>query len=188
MGFETTRSLDDKSDCENEQVTFSFLDKLSKPSVKVGNIPLSMIIDSEASCNVIALKTWNNLNKQKDFKFISKSKTEKKIFPYGSKKALSLAGMFKAQISENDNCLITDFLVLKGTGQLLLSCKTAVNIENTVMPIWTQFPNLFRDEIWKVKDYQLKIPIDDTINHIVQQTRRIPYNLRDKLEKKNLIS
>ena len=74
------RSLDDKSDSENEEVTFSLPDKLSKTTVKVGSIPLSIIIDSGASCNVIDLKTWNNLNKQKDFKFISKAKQRRKYF------------------------------------------------------------------------------------------------------------
>ena len=94
------------------------------------------------------------------------------------------------------NAWIQIFWLPKGTGQPILSCKTAVdlgvlqvinNIENTEMPISKQFPNLFGDKIGKLKDYQLKIPIYHTINPIVQQTRRIPYNLRDKLEKMDII-
>ena len=36
----------------------------------------------------------------------------------------------------------------------------------------------------KLKDFQLNIPIDPHVKPVVQSMRRVPFSLRDKLEKK----
>ena len=36
----------------------------------------------------------------------------------------------------------------------------------------------------KLKDFELKLPVDDTILPVCQPLRRIPFNLRDKLTEK----
>ena len=38
--------------------------------------------------------------------------------------------------------------------------------------------------IGKLKDFQLKIPIDAEVQLVAQPIRRVPYHLRDKLTKK----
>ncbi|XP_052777763.1 uncharacterized protein LOC128215074 [Mya arenaria] len=46
-----------------------------------------------------------------------------------------------------------------------------------------KFPKCF-DGNGKLKDYQLHIPVDNDIEPVVQSLRRVPYGLREKLEKK----
>ena len=46
-----------------------------------------------------------------------------------------------------------------------------------------KYPKCFTG-IGKLKDFQLKIPIDSDIKPVIQPARRIPYNLRNKLEEK----
>ncbi|XP_052809097.1 uncharacterized protein K02A2.6-like [Mya arenaria] len=46
-----------------------------------------------------------------------------------------------------------------------------------------KFPKCF-DGIGNLKDYQLHIPVDNDIEPVVQPLRRVPYGLREKLEKK----
>ncbi|VDI17945.1 Hypothetical predicted protein [Mytilus galloprovincialis] len=48
----------------------------------------------------------------------------------------------------------------------------------------TSSKNLYADGVGKLVDFQLKIPIDKSIQPVIQPLRRIPYHLRGKLEEK----
>ena len=49
--------------------------------------------------------------------------------------------------------------------------------------IFTKYPEAF-EGLGKLKDFQLKIPIDHKVPPVVQKLRQVPYQLRGKLEKK----
>ena len=191
------RSLEDpESDSDSTgNYMFTVKDKFSdlRITVTVGNVPLNMIIDSGATCNVIDINTWKFLKSQTQFKCLSHERTNKKIYAYGSKTPLKLAGTFRANIEGNGVTVQNiEFTVLDGKGQSLLGKSTAIMLDvlrvgpqvcQISTDIENAYPNLFTG-IGKLKDFQLRIPIDKSVEPVVQRIRRVPYHLREKLEKK----
>jgi hypothetical protein len=57
--------------------------------------------------------------------------------------------------------------------------------ESTTAPkdIFDKYPECFKG-VAKLKSFQLEIPIDPEVEPVIWPLRRIPFNLRDKVEKK----
>ena len=85
--------------------------------------------------------------------------------------------------------------MIDGKGQALLVRDTALKcgvinlIHNVTEPtrarkdIFYKYPECFMG-VEKLKSFQLEIPIDPEVEPVIQPLRRIPFNLRDKVEKK----
>ena len=56
-------------------------------------------------------------------------------------------------------------------------------ITDTKAKLKAKYPECF-EVLRKLKDFQLKIAIDENVKPVVQPFRRIPYPLRDKVEQK----
>ncbi|XP_033107927.1 uncharacterized protein LOC117109652 [Anneissia japonica] len=69
----------------------------------------------------------------------------------------------------------TDPIEVIGTFTTNMSVENSNIVEAEVMVI---------KGIGKLKDFQLEIPIDETVSPVAQSLRRIPFNLREKLENK----
>ncbi|XP_062609444.1 uncharacterized protein K02A2.6-like [Saccostrea cucullata] len=165
------------------------------PVVNVGNVDLSMIIHSGASCNIMGMPLWNYLKKN-HINCVS-SKVEKKLYAYGSQQPLKVAGIFTATVKYNQTVIPdVEFVVIEGEGQALLgrdtavqlgvlqivsSVSEAVNLDNRT--VFEKYPNGFKG-VGKLKSFQLEIPIDPDDEPVIQPMRRIPYSLRDKLDRK----
>ena len=68
-----------------------------KIMLNVGGVQLDgVLIDSDASCNLIDYGTWNSL-KEKRIRCESKV-VDKKLFAYGQKGPMKVAGTFVAEI------------------------------------------------------------------------------------------
>ena len=90
--------------------------QIQRRKIFIGDVKLEMLIYSGATCNILDRQMWEFLKKN-----LIKCKcyfTEKKIYAYGSKEPLKLAGGFKAKVSF-DNKVIdnVDFLALEGEGE-----------------------------------------------------------------------
>ena len=118
-----------------------------------------------------------------------------------------MAGCFTTQVNvcDSDNSLQgVKFYVIEEKGQPLLGKVTAIQlgvlhigesgnpepgivqqITDTRDKLMAKYPECF-EGLGKLKDFQLKIAIDDTVKPVVQPLRRIPYHLRDKVEQKLL--
>ncbi|XP_052218342.1 uncharacterized protein K02A2.6-like [Dreissena polymorpha] len=155
------------------------------------------MVDSGAWCNVIDRELWEDLKNQK---LKCKSYlTTKRVYAYGSATPLTVARGFLTQVSVGNKCVDTEFVVVEEHGQALLGRQTSIDLGMLVInnpssvnsvnvsidksSIQTKFPKCF-DGLGKLKDYQLHIDIDKHIQPVVQGLRRVPYNLRQKLEKK----
>ena len=163
-------------------------------SVMIGGIEIPMIIDSGSTSYIVDRETWEYLKKQG--MECRNQKRSEDTYAYGSKEALSVAGLFWTKVEYQENRLDeVEFVVIEGKGQSLLSCETAIqlgvlkivrNIEGDTSnadAIIEEYQDVF-EGIGKLKDYQLKIPIDNDVEPVVQATRRVPFNLRDKLSQK----
>ena len=180
---------------------FSVGDRLGQRSgivtVVVGGVHLpNVLIDSGATCNLLGQRTWEWLKSQKIQ--CQTRKEAKALFPYGNTKPLPTLGTFTADIMSIDTGATckTDFVVINGDGRSLLCRETAeklgllrlgpshaVNIVNTEADIKEKYKELFNG-VGLLRDYELKLNIDDSVKPVAQPVRRIPFGVREKVERK----
>ena len=100
-------------------------------------------------------------------------------------------GTFTADILSIDTGATckTDFVVINGDGRSLLCRETAeklgllrlgpshgVNIVNTEADIKEKYKELFNG-VGFLRDYELKLNIDDSVKPVAQPVRRIPFGV-----------
>lgn len=186
-------NFEDYSDDNNEYAFTIVEEKQTMVLVSIEGVPsVSMIVDSGASCNVIDRQLWESL-KQNKVKCVSSSH-KKQLYPYGSKEPLKTAGCFTAKTTVEDVAVEAEFAVIEGKGQALLGRETATQLKvlslcPSVCVNSLQAEDLFQkykcfEGLGKLKDFQLDISIDPRVKPVVQSMRRVPFSLRDKLEKK----
>jgi len=158
-------------------------------NAEVGGVVLNLLVDSGASCNIIDEDTWKQCKSQ-NIKCKSKKAVEKNIYTYGQEKALKLLGEFQCNIEIGNQKTRATFLVLKGKGKALLGYETATRLG--ILRIGPEISNINvfekeQDPIFrgtgKLKDFQLTLPINKAHPPIAQPVRRIPFKLREKVEK-----
>lgn len=128
--------------------------------------------------------------------------SSKKLYAYGSDKPLTVAGSFITDVRVKDKCVSAEFFVVEEVGQALLGHRTATELgllkitvaadlehvntvtsSNLKTSVVERFPKVFTG-VGKLKDFQLRIPIDNTVEPVIQPIRRIPYHLREKIDRK----
>ena len=165
--------------------------------VKLGGIEMKMLVDSGATVNVVGRPLWEEL-KEKKIKCKSR-RVDKKLFGYGSDNPLTVAGCFEADIVAHSNTTKAEFFVIEEDGEALLGRETAMklgvlkigitetinNVNDTMSSesIKEKYPECFKG-VGKLRNYQLKIPLDESVNPVVQQLRRTPYHLKGKVDTK----
>ena len=180
---------------------FSVGDRLGQRSgmvtVVVGGVHLTnILIDSGARCNLLGQGTWEWLKSQKIQ--CQTRKEAKALFPYGNTKPLPTLGTFSTVIMSTDTGATckTDFVVINGDGRSLLCRETAeklallqigpihaVNSVNIVADIKETYKELFNG-VGFLKDYELKLNINNLVKPVTQPVRRIPFGVREKVERK----
>ena len=107
----------------------------------------------------------------------------------------SVIGSFKTELRWRENYLKeVEFLVYDGEGASSIGNRTAtelgvLNILSDVNALEESEDNSadyvdFFEGLGKLKNFQLKLPINSDIQPICQPLRRISFNLRDRLTKK----
>lgn len=160
------RNVDSGDNSDNDYSFNLSGDKLenTRVTVEIGTVPISMIIDSGSTCNIVDKNTWEYLKSQKNFRCLSHEKTDRKVFAYGTNEPLKLKGTFRANIKSNTVELHdVEFTVLDGKGQSLLGKDTAIQLDvlrlgaqvrSLETDIERQYPSIF-DGIGKLKDFTL---------------------------------
>ncbi len=182
---------------------------MSKPSVDDSSVTLvlgdievrDVLVDSGATCNLMDKQMWTHL-KERGIKCQSQ-RSDKKIFAYGQTQPIEIEGVFTTSIACADSGVqcTDEFIVIKGTGRTLLGKITAqklnvlrvgppsiphvysVTTEGNSADFREEFADVFNG-VGKLKDYKLKLHIDRTVTPVAQPVRRIPFSLRDKVDKK----
>ncbi len=168
-------------------------------TIRVGGVTLNdVVIDSGATTNVMSQETWESL-KRKKIRADSET-TARTLFAYGSQKPLQTVGTIRTQVivPANQCAGQCEFIVVKGRGKTLMGKQTAEELnllrvgpqvvnsivsERCVDDLKNQFKPLFNG-VGLLKGYKMKLHIDDNINPIAQPVRRIPFGLREKVDKK----
>ena len=88
-----------------------------------------VLIDSAASCNLIDYKTWSYL--KQNHVICQSAQSEKKLFAYGQKEPIDVAGTFTIEIvcEANGETCVDEFTVIKGDGRPLLGKRTAEQLD-----------------------------------------------------------
>lgn len=154
-----------------------------------------MLIDSGANSNIIDEGTWEQL-KAKGVKCESQTASpDKKLYSYASNRPLPVKGSFKCTMGVGDRFTRAEVLVMKGRVVSLLGKTTAtelgvlkigINIAGVTTKankLKQQYPDVFKG-VGKLINKQISLDIDPTAKPVPQPYRRIPFNLREKVQDK----
>ena len=128
------------------------------------------------------------------------SKASKKLYLYGSNQSLQFAGTFTTEVSVAERVLSgVEFIVIENKGQAPLGRETATALGALKLGTPAQVNSLevstdgakgapsVLEKIprccegsGKLKDFQLKIPVDPEVQTVAQPIRPVPYHLRNK--------
>ncbi|CAK8692680.1 uncharacterized protein LOC143462177 [Clavelina lepadiformis] len=183
---EIHRTFSIKSNRQNGFVTLS-----------IGGVKMDMLVDSGSSCNLLSSDTREWLKKSK-VKIIKKTPgSKKKLFGYDNDKPLPIRGTFEAVATSDASgkkCE-AEFVVVSCDGTSLLGKKSAEElgllhvgpfpqvVSNVDEDVVRQHKKLFTG-IGLLKDYKLNLHIDESVRPVAQPVRRVPFQLRDKVEEK----
>ena len=168
----------------------------TQPMVKVivGKTPLSMLVNSGASTNIVSAETWEDLKRQ-GIICMSRANTEKRLYTYGSDTPLKVKGTFTCDVECGQHKVRSDFQVIEGNGISLLGRGTAteLGVLNTGMDmaavssieqnIRNQYPQVFRG-VGKLNTHQVSLHIREEVDPVAQTTRHTPFNLWDRVQRK----
>ena len=169
-------------------------------ALRVGGIHLpNVLIDSGATSNLLGKPTWEWLKSQS---IQCKTRKDAKVlFAYGNTKPLPTLGTFTAHVmcTDTNTTVEADFVVIDGDGRTLLCRDTAENlnllrigpihsvnsveVETTDHNIRDKYKELFTG-VGLLKGYELKLNVDSSVKPVAQPVRRIPFGVREKVEKK----
>ena len=203
---------DSSTDDENDIYVFNLSSKSKHPtqSIMINNNKVNALIDSGSTLNIINETKFNLLQPTPDLK-----PSKVTIYPYQASKPLTLKGEFSAAVRANNTQVITTFHVVKGHGDTILGRKTSENLNilrvgpllhplnqvqhatettkfgNSDIPSSTKEILDKHSALFKgtglLKDYQLKIHLDENIAPVQQPIRRVPFHTKqaisDELER-----
>ena len=118
-------------------------------------------------------------------------KSNRKLYSYGSDEPLTTAGEFETELCYKDKVYPACFVVVEEKAGAILSRQTSeelgiLKIEiNTVShdALLEEYPECFQG-VGKLKGFQAKLDIDESVKPIAQKLRPPPFGLRDKIEQK----
>ena len=164
-------------------------------SIDILNTNISVLIDSGSAVNIIDEATYNSLNPKP-----SLSKSSSRIFPYQSTHPIPTLGRFSTIIRADGQEQLAEFIVVKGESGSILGRSTAVSLDILRIGRPSE-PELVRslssreykenimknhsqlfEGVGKLKNFQLKLHIDQNVTPVQQPIRRIPFHSREKIE------
>ena len=189
------KAVQQEVDSSEEEYVFTVnskhRDKTPSITARVNNIPLPMLIDTGATSNIMSFATYNSLPEKPELD----SNQTIRLYAYGTKEPLPVAGTISAELSHGSQSCPVTFVVTKPDGDTLISYNTASKLNmvmipdkvNAVAPVdadyWhNKYSDLFHG-IGKLKGEQCRLHEDKSVKPIVQPHRRIPFHVRKKTEK-----
>lgn len=196
-----TESENELDESENSETDISFgitvnqvKRKPPKTEILINGLKCKLLVDTGSSINLLNESALQRMKTRPRI-----SKTDTKAYAYGQKQKLPIKGKISAEVEASKKITTATFYIIGGSNDSLLSYDTSVQLGlipeiNSVSSsnlghsngntdkLLKQYPELF-EGIGKLKDRQIKLHIDDSIVPIAQHHRRIPFHLREKVEK-----
>lgn len=171
---------------KDSEYIFCISDREDSNSVKckIGNIETKAIVDSGSKFNLMDENSWAEM-KGKNILVSNQRKETSKIFTAYGGHTLTIIGVFEAKIEIGCHHVMADFYVIKGDGKLLLGRDTAMMLG--ILKIDCDVHNIEEkpvEELSKIKDVVVEIPIKKDAKPIMQSYRRVPVALEEAVDKK----
>jgi hypothetical protein len=181
-------------DEDSEEYTYCITGSRQKSlmvEVSLNGIKTEMMIDTGCHRNIIDKKTY-----LRSFQDATLMPTKLRLFPYGSKTPLSVAGKFDASMNVGKKTIDTEIVVVEAEeAGNLISCEAAqeldliaavaqVHNQTAIENIMTDYGDRF-EGIGKLKKFQVHLHINPSIKPVAQPHRRIPFSIRKKVEDKS---
>ena len=153
--------------------------------VAINGDPVSVLVDTGSTANIIDSNTYDKLVRQP----VLRKASHVQVYPYASDKPIPIRGRFTAEVRHRSNTVSAEFFVVSATGSAIINYKTAKALDlvqvcaqiNKVESMITEFGELFQRD-GKLKDYQLKLHIDESVPGSTQPHRRVPFHTRKKIK------
>ena len=179
-------------------------------NVSLGKSNVTFLIDSGSSSNIIDESTFKRVQKKNSNIQLTRSK--RCLFAFGSPTPLSVIGEFDIALESSTKITVATIIVVKNARGCLLSGTTSIglgllhftvhNVKDQpeaqpllhqtpknvsqvparLQPLIQQYDELFHG-VGKLTDVQVKLHINPEVKPVVQPTRRIPFAIRDQVEK-----
>ena len=158
-------------------------------------MPIKLTVDSGATVNVLGLQAYERISRSD--KNIKLKKTKTTLYSYNSNQPLNVLGCFETVVETSQNMAPATFYVINGKSEALLGIKTAKELEILKINIINQLQNSTEFEtkqnqirsklkqkypevfghIGKLKDSQVTLHIDSSVNPVAQRPRPYPFHI-----------
>ena len=160
--------------------------KLPRTIIKVNGTDTEFIIDTRAGLNILDKEGFDNLHDKPKL-----DRTNIHVRAYKSDKPITILGKFRAKVQVQERKAHAIFYVTDGCDGSLLTCDTAEAIElvtvdrKLLLAVGTEAEtDPLYEGVGLLKDFSVKLHIDDSVPPVAKPHRRIPINLREKVEDK----
>lgn len=200
-GFES--SSVPNQDCDDNGYAQSFGIKVNNVKIKQPRTHVSingqrckLLVDTGSSINVLSETLFSKMKMKPKL-----SKPDTHAYAYGQKQKLPIKGKFTGTVETPKKIATATFYVIEGKNDSLLSYETSVDLgivpeiksvtsnneqcSTRVENLVKEYSGLF-EGIGKLKDKEIKLHIDEAVPPVAQPHRRIPFHLREKVEKELL--
>ena len=188
---------EEESSDEDEAYTFSLSTKTLNDQplfrIKVHDTPIMIMADSGVSINILDEKEYHRLTNRPKLE-----PSNVKIDGYRSKVPLRVLEKFHTTLESETKKLNAKLYVVEGSGGSLLSWKTSQELRllQTIQQVKDlpskpdtkgpanlieEYDDLFHG-LGKLKNYQVKLHIDEDVPPVAQPDRRVPFHVRKQLE------
>jgi len=160
---------------------------------EVGGVVIPMYIDSGYKWSIMGLKSWRKLENQGVRHFGFNYNPEVRTFDASLSLQYDVLFSVSCEIRCNNLSIVTNIIVVRERFAVILGSTdakalhllivglNAVSKNSTTIPVpeeAVQTINSGSSLLSKLKNFQLELPIDQTITPVVQPFRRVPYALR----------
>lgn len=182
----------EEEDTELVEMVSSTSDSEELVWAEVGGVIIEMQIDSGVHSNIIDDRTWGMMLNNGVQTLARKNRSDKKFKAYAQKDCLVVLEMFDAEIVINDGNkeLKTNarFYVVKNGPQPLLGKQTAKQLGVLIVGLPSQHESVQHVRSIRpfpsIRGVKIHIPIDKSVQPVVQRFRRLPFATLERVEDK----
>ena len=159
-------------------------------TVNMCDTDIRVLVDTGSTVNIIDSHIYQMMKRT----LMLRKPGRTNIYAYGSHKPIAMRGKFETTITANGSSIVAEVYVTPATFGNILCCDAAnvlglvhivrstTNISNRkAAQISSKYPGLCTG-MGKLKNYQVKLHIDDSVKPVAQGHRRVPFHLRKKVE------
>ena len=152
------------------------------------NSTILMYIDTCCTLNVIDENTYNRLKVKPKL-----TPVENVAWGYQNERPIDFLGEFLCKLTCKSKIVDAKISVIRGKEKCLLGFHTCdelgiVKIINSVaheynLAYWkAKYPSVFSGKLGKLKDFEVKLDIDETVKPVVCKRYPLPFHIRGKVE------